>query len=280
MNNIKIKSVFSKKVIFEFEKKDNTIKDTVEEAVKQNVSLCYADLRGANLHGANLRGAVLHDANLSHANLEHADLSGAYLYYADLCDAKLSGADLHGANLSHANLSGVTVTNADLSGANLGYANLTDANLFGSKLTSTDFFEANLHDAKLYCVDYNRAKFGHAIDVPEHLCVPLACPSEGSFIGWKKVHDKLVKLQIPEDAKRLSATTNKCRCDKAIVLQITDLDGNNPIQEILNDTRNIPLLYKVGETVYPDSFDNNRWNECSHGIHFFIDKQSAINYKF
>lgn len=22
----------------------------------------------------------------------------------------------------------------------------------------------------------------------------------------------------------------------------------------------------------------NRWNECSHGIHFFINKDEAINY--
>ena len=36
--------------------------------------------------------------------------------------------------------------------------------------------------------------------------------------------------------------------------------------------------YKVGELVIPDSFDENRWNECSHGIHFFINKQNAINY--
>lgn len=27
-----------------------------------------------------------------------------------------------------------------------------------------------------------------------------------------------------------------------------------------------------------DSFDEDRWNECSHGIHFFINKQEAIDY--
>ena len=30
--------------------------------------------------------------------------------------------------------------------------------------------------------------------------------------------------------------------------------------------------------VYPDAFDEDRFNECSNGIHFFIDKQLAINY--
>ena len=108
--------------------------------------------------------------------------------------------------------------------------------------------------------------------------IPFACPSDGAFIGWKKVGNKLVKLEIPEDARRCSATTQKCRCDKAKVLAITDLDGSNPINEILNTSQPKALLYKVGEMVYPDSFDEDRWNECSHGIHFFINKQDAINY--
>jgi len=85
-------------------------------------------------------------------------------------------------------------------------------------------------------------------------------------------------LQIPEDAKRCSATTRKCRCDKALVLGITDLDGSNPIGEILNESQPHHVLYEVGKMVYPDSFDENRWNECSHGIHFFINKQDAIDY--
>ena len=62
------------------------------------------------------------------------------------------------------------------------------------------------------------------------------------------------------------------------MLAITDLDGNNPVNEILN-TNQAELLYKVGEMVYPDdAFDENRWNECSHGIHFFVNKQEAIDY--
>ena len=58
---------------------------------------------------------------------------------------------------------------------------------------------------------------------------------------------------------------------------ITDLDGNNPIKKIVNDNY-VRLVYKVGEYVYPDSFDEYRWNECSHGIHFFMNKEDAIDY--
>jgi hypothetical protein len=27
-----------------------------------------------------------------------------------------------------------------------------------------------------------------------------------------------------------------------------------------------------------DAFDENRWNECSHGIHFFITRKEAEDY--
>lgn len=106
----------------------------------------------------------------------------------------------------------------------------------------------------------------------------MACPSDGEFIGWKKVEGKLIKLLIPEDAKRSSATTNKCRCDKAKVLSITDVDGKNPISRLAHFAYGHETIYEVGKTVYPDSFDEDRWNECSNGIHFFINKQDAINY--
>jgi len=84
-------------------------------------------------------------------------------------------------------------------------------------------------------------------------------------------------LLIPKDARRSSATTNKCRCDKAMVVAITSIDEKEEYREATSYTYE-PLNYRVGEMVYPDSFDDNRWNECSNGIHFFINKQDAINY--
>ena len=64
---IQIKSIFGK-ILFEHEKENNTIKDSVIEAVKSR-----ANLSGANLSDANLSDANLSDANLSGANLSWAD---------------------------------------------------------------------------------------------------------------------------------------------------------------------------------------------------------------
>ena len=166
---IEIKSIFGE-VLFEYKKNDNTIRDTIAEAIKQ-----YADLQNANLRNANLQ-------------------------------------------------------------------------------------DANLQNAK---------------NVPY---IPLNCPSDGAFVGWKKVNNKLVKLLIPDDAKRSSATSYKCRCDKAKVLSITSIDEKTSFDSVVNLNYTPNIKYCVGEMVIPDSFDNDRWNECSNGIHFFINKQDAINY--
>ena len=90
---IEIKSVFGK-VLFALEKENNTIKDTLEEAVRNNVNLEYADLRNANLKNANLENANLRNANLKNANLINANLENVNLENANLENVNLINANL------------------------------------------------------------------------------------------------------------------------------------------------------------------------------------------
>ena len=103
-NTIQIKHSSSGTVLFKHSKENNTLSDTLEEAVRYDADLCDADLCDADLRGANLRGANLYGANLYGANLRGADLRGANLRGADLRGANLRGANLRGANLYGANL--------------------------------------------------------------------------------------------------------------------------------------------------------------------------------
>ena len=203
----------------------------------KNADLRKADLIGINLIGGNLRGADLRDVNLIGIDLNGADLSGA---------------DLSNANLSYVDLSG-----ADLSYANLEYAKLYNANLWNADLT----------DANLKNIKTNRNTMGYH----------LACPEEGSFIGYKKANRYLIKLLIPENAKRSSATTLKCRCSEARVLDIEDIKTGLKVQAV-KSSYDPNFIYRIGEIVKVDNFDDNRWNECSRGIHFFMNKDNAINY--
>ena len=38
------------------------------------------------------------------------------------------------------------------------------------------------------------------------------------------------------------------------------------------------FIYKVGEIVEVKDFDENRWEECSTGIHFFLTRDEAVRY--
>ena len=168
-------------------------------------------------------------------------------------------ADLRRADLSGADLSGAYLGGADLSGADLRRADLRRADLSGADLSGADLSGADLRRAS---------------------GITMACPSDGAFIGWKKARTDsglaIVKLEILEDAKRSSSTGRKCRCDKAKVLAVYSMDGKEIDQARSNYMRD--FLYCPGEIIVPDSFDDNRWNECSNGIHFFITRQEAEDY--
>ena len=78
MIKIEIKTIWGD-IIFTHEKENNTVKDTLQEAVRSGADLRGADLRGAYLGGAYLRGAYLRGADLRGAYLGGADLRGADL---------------------------------------------------------------------------------------------------------------------------------------------------------------------------------------------------------
>ena len=128
---------FLGQVLFSHAEENNTIRKTVEEAVKKGVSLRETDLRGADLRIVNLRGVNLYGADLRGADLRGTDLSGVYLYGADLRGVDLRCANLKGADLSGADLSNADFWCADPSGVSLTDANLSETNLSDVGLTSS-----------------------------------------------------------------------------------------------------------------------------------------------
>ena len=151
---------------------------------------------------------------------------------------------------------------ANLKGADLRDADLRDANLRGAYL-----YGANLCDADLRDVRYNEQTAYYA----------MQCPEKGAYIGYKKAEGKIVELEIQADAKRSSATTRKCRASKAKVLSITSIDGKEHFKKA-KSSRDNSFVYRVGETVEVKDFDEDRWNECSTGIHHFITREESVFY--
>ena len=100
---------------------------------------------------------------------------------------------------------------------------------------------------------------------------------EGDIVGWKKLKDGLIaKLLIPAKAKRSNATGRKCRAEYAKVLEIRNKKKSVKRGESGYEDG---FAYIVGKTVKPtEPFDDNRWEECSTGIHFFITRIEAEKY--
>ncbi|WP_265324151.1 DUF5758 domain-containing protein, partial [Clostridioides difficile] len=38
------------------------------------------------------------------------------------------------------------------------------------------------------------------------------------------------------------------------------------------------FIYRVGETIVAEDFNENRWKESTTGIHFFLTREEAIGY--
>jgi hypothetical protein len=211
-----------------------------------------ANLRNAKLTGAKLTGANLSEADLSEADLSEADLSCANLRYADLRRTNLSEANLRNANLRNAKLTGAKLTGANLSEADLSEANLRNANLRNAKLTG-----ANLSEA---------------IDIQCVLAQNSILPETGPVWGWKKCEkDVLVKIVVGDTARRSHATGRKCRAEHVKVLEV--IGAAVGISRYDNSVQ-----YRVGEVVHCKEWDENRWEECSGGIHFFLTRIEAERY--
>ena len=206
-------------------------------------------------------------------NRERADLIGVNLTGSDLRRADLRLADLTYANLARANLA-----RADLRRADLRLADLTDANLTCADLRRADLRRADLNGANLDGVNFFNANLDGAKNIPSSVAVRLTiCPEEGEFIGHKTAGGCYIKLRIPASAKRSNATTRKCRCSKAFVVEIINIETGRKVSEI-SSNYDENIIYKKGKYVLPDSFDENRWDECSNGIHFFMTREEAEAY--
>jgi len=198
---------------------------------------------------------------VSHANLNHANLSHADLRDADLRSANLRDADLSHANLSYANLSGANLRDANLRDANLSSANLRDANLRDADLSG-----ANLSDADL----------SGAENIPEYVTAITSIVPDGDLVVYKQLaKDSIATLKIPKEARRSNATGRKCRAEYAEVLAIESSSGESLAEG--QSRYNSEFVYRVGETVHPHEWCEDRWQECAGGIHFYLTRYEAVN---
>ena len=162
-------------------------------------------------------------------------------------------------------------------------SNFSGAKIINSHFSHNNFTRSNFHNVETF----DSVLFDITGDEES---IKMICPETGSFIGYKvayyfethgdHAYPCILKLYIPENAKRSSGANSKCRCDKAKVLDILSLTGN-PLENVQMafSRYNVNFLYSKN-TWCSSSFDENRWNECTQGIHFFMKMEEALSYYY
>jgi len=202
-----------------------------------------------------------------------ADLSGWNLSYMDFSLSTFRNVCFDNADLSYSSLENGWFENCSFRKADLRYANLKTVamrynDLTGANIEGADLFAAVLEYAKLDDIIYN----------DETKWFRLHCPETGPFLGYKKCFgNRLVQLLIPADAKRTSATRPSCRCSKAKVLTIKSFDYKEEFEEAwsLVDEN---FVYRKGQWVEVIDFNEDRWQDSTTGIHFWLTREEALAY--
>jgi uncharacterized protein YjbI with pentapeptide repeats len=271
-------------IIFSYISKNNSMCKTILKYIEvckkrgkiadfSYADFSYADLRGVSFRGVSFRGVNFTNANfigvnLTNADFNHADFSYADFSYADLRGVSFRGVSFRGVNFTNADFRKIDFTNADFRGVGFSHADFSYADFRWVNFINTDFREVDLRDAN----------FSNTINFL------INCPEEGSFIAYKKAFTDvgipvIVVIRVEEDALRSSATSKKCRASKVTPLRFEDLKGNLLPEDtkVFSDYDN-SFIYHIGKTIEVKNFDLNRWNKCSAGIHFFMNKHEAIHY--
>lgn len=223
------------------------------EQFKNKIKQGEKDFTNLILENMNLENYDLSDMNFSHSNFINANLSNVNFYSSQLVNVLLDDCNLPNANLK----------NANLERASLRRVNLTYADIRGAKL-----YAAVLENAILDNIIFD--------DKTENF--RIHCPEQGAFVAYKKGLDNLIiKLLIPSDARRVSSTMNCCRCDKAKVLEIKNFEGTKFFDEAWSTVAE-NFCYKLGEWVYAENFNEDRWYDSTGGIHFWMTEDETKAY--
>ena len=182
-----------------------------------------------------------------------------------------------------------SMNNIDFRGAVINSCQFKGCGMNKSVFSNSYIRSTEIHDCDFTGCDFSQAIFFDMYSDCQDVMpfIPLKCPETGSFIGYKKALVDMnldgeytwviVKLRIPEDAKRTSGFSRKCRCSKAEVLEITKPSGarvNRPAFSMYNYN----FTYRVGDIITEEEFCEDRYRECAQGIHFFITRKEAENY--
>lgn len=238
----------------------------------KDVSISRFELKNVDLSHATFDNVSMRYVCVDNVKFDSVDFLECDLHDTSFTDCTFKNADLGKNDFEDGDFTDCDFTDTVVNNTNFQDVYFTNVNFAGTHAHGTDFRNAVFNNCKLDTLRYDECTAGFA----------MACPETGAFTAYKKArlynHDNcVVKLEVPADALRSSATTRKCRVSKAKVVAIYDMSGNS-IQKNAYSNHAKNFVYRIGKMVEVKNFDKNRWNECAPGIHCFITKREAELY--
>ncbi|MQS89904.1 pentapeptide repeat-containing protein [Companilactobacillus mishanensis] len=196
----------------------------------------------------------------------------------DLSNRDFTETRFEDVDFSNANLDGIKLTNALFENCNFSNASLKNASLVSADLRGCNLKNADISGADLFHSMLENADLTGIISDEKTKHFRMHCPEKGAFLGYKKCFNfKIVKLLIPADARRTSATANSCRCDKAKVMTIDDMYTHEPYDEAISYV-DPNFIYRQGHWIEANNFNPNRWVDSTGGIHYWMTREEAEGY--
>lgn len=259
--------------------------NAIKIAIKQNISLSHAKLDGAiiknenfrdlDFRNSNLRGAVFYETTFNNCDFFGTKLSGASFNDSQLffCDFYLS--DMEGVKFTNSILKRSIINRSRIDKSSFDRTIIEDVTFHNSNLREADFENTYFDDSEnidFKNADLVGAKFRNNFEHSLAYKKLNILPEEGSFIGWKKCRNNVVlKLLIPENARRVNTTKRNCR---ASFVEVLDIIGDDKGISLYDEK----VIYERGKIIYDDWFDSDWRNEETHGIHFFLTRKEAEMY--
>lgn len=198
--------------------------------------------------------------------------------FLDMRNTDFTGAELNNVNFNYCDLRGAKFDGAKFNNVTFYYC-LFDVVKTKDFLEIAQFFKDGIRTNWYYML----REEGYAGSFcSEDMSYPVETDGE-ELTGYKKVWLKygrygIAKLRIPVYADRIVYRNDKCRASCAQVVDIYDESGRQYDVGTSMSFGKGDFKYNLGHMVYADGFDDDPFEVCSHGIHFFLTEQEAWDY--
>jgi hypothetical protein len=261
----------------------------------------YASIKNFNMSD---RGGLIFDSDFCHGSIQessfdNAEFNNCDVNYTTFNDVSFEDTYFYrliaeATRFTKCNFTEACMDNFTFEECIFRECDFSRCDMHGVTFKYCHFYNCDFEEAELPPFFHPNTMEG-CINIPY---MPMVCPEEGEFIGYKIASSEqrpsllpssampyenegpanvLVTLKIPFDARRSSAGGRKCRCDKAKIIGL-EFFGKHEGENIAYSKFDARFEYHVGEEISVPFFDENRWNECSTGIHFFINRKEALQY--